>query len=148
MLTLKNSTGTVAASIADIDFVKRRQVIEELFEDGTASFLSVASIRHGFNLINSLTVSAISWYAKLVCCNILHSHEKFEDPHYLVKYHVCSCIYLQHICFTSLPLRHTASLATYVRKMLLTLRHENGAAVCTLYGSHTSKVSSMPTNNL
>ncbi|KAJ4705834.1 Molybdenum cofactor sulfurase [Melia azedarach] len=91
------SGGTVAASIADIDFVKRRQVIEELFEDGTASFLSVASIRHGFNLINSLTVSAISW--------------------------------------------HTASLATYVRKMLLTLRHENGAAVCTLYGSHTSKVS-------
>ncbi|KAK3218091.1 hypothetical protein Dsin_012061 [Dipteronia sinensis] len=34
------SHGTVAASIADIDFVRRRQGIEELFEDGSASFLS------------------------------------------------------------------------------------------------------------
>ncbi|KAK0597739.1 hypothetical protein LWI29_028205 [Acer saccharum] len=89
------SGGTVAASIADVDFVRRRQGIEELFEDGTASFLSIASVRHGFNIINSLTVSAI--------------------------------------------FRHTASLATYVRKTLLTLRHENGAVVCTLYGSSPSK---------
>lgn len=55
--------GTVAASIADIDFVKRRDDIEQLFEDGTISFLSVASIRHGFKLLNDLTVSAISRYA-------------------------------------------------------------------------------------
>nr|AJD81373.1 molybdenum cofactor sulfurase [Ammopiptanthus nanus] len=54
------SGGTVAASIADIDFIKRREHIEEMFEDGTASFLSVASIRHGFKILNSLTVSAIS----------------------------------------------------------------------------------------
>lgn len=54
------SGGTVAASIADIDFIKRREGIEELFEDGTVSFLSIASIRHGFKILNSLTVSAIS----------------------------------------------------------------------------------------
>ncbi|KAK7846169.1 molybdenum cofactor sulfurase [Quercus suber] len=58
----KSFTGTVAASIADIDFVKRREGIEELFEDGTASFLSIASIRHGFKILNSLTLSAIGRY--------------------------------------------------------------------------------------
>ncbi|KAG4990095.1 hypothetical protein JHK87_023552 [Glycine soja] len=52
--------GTVSASIADIDFIKRREGIEELFEDGTVSFLSIVSIRHGFKILNSLTVSAIS----------------------------------------------------------------------------------------
>ncbi|GKV37030.1 hypothetical protein SLEP1_g45101 [Rubroshorea leprosula] len=91
------SGGTVAASIADIDFVKRRKGVE-LFEDGTSSFLSIASIRHGFKILNSLTASAI--------------------------------------------FRHTASLAIYVKKKLLLLRHANGASVCTVYGSQTLKVSS------
>ncbi|CAN7098649.1 unnamed protein product [Brassica rapa subsp. narinosa] len=53
------SGGTVAASIADIDFVKRREKVEEFFEDGSASFLSIAAIRHGFKLLKSLTTSAI-----------------------------------------------------------------------------------------
>ncbi|OMO53429.1 Aminotransferase, class V/Cysteine desulfurase [Corchorus olitorius] len=53
------SGGTVAASIADIDFVKRREGIEEHFEDGTISFLSIASILHGFKILNSLSVSAM-----------------------------------------------------------------------------------------
>ncbi|KAK4786501.1 hypothetical protein SAY86_003190 [Trapa natans] len=89
------SGGTVAAAIADIDFVKRREHVEELFEDGTTSFLSIASIRHGFKLLNTLTLSAIS--------------------------------------------RHTASLATFLRKMLLELKHENGANLCALYGHRVSK---------
>ncbi|KAK1440120.1 hypothetical protein QVD17_05945 [Tagetes erecta] len=54
------SGGTVAASIADIDFVKRREGIEESFEDGTVSFLNIASIRHGFNILNTLTPLSIS----------------------------------------------------------------------------------------
>ncbi|KAA8527170.1 hypothetical protein F0562_008601 [Nyssa sinensis] len=54
------SGGTVAASIADIDFFKRRDSVEEFFEDGTISFLSIASIHHGFKILNTLTVSAIS----------------------------------------------------------------------------------------
>uniref|UniRef100_A0A1J3IJS7 Molybdenum cofactor sulfurase n=1 Tax=Noccaea caerulescens TaxID=107243 RepID=A0A1J3IJS7_NOCCA len=53
------SGGTVAASIADIDFVKRRERVEDFFEDGSASFLSIAAIRHGFKLLKSLTPSAI-----------------------------------------------------------------------------------------
>ncbi|XP_039065364.1 molybdenum cofactor sulfurase-like [Hibiscus syriacus] len=54
------SSGTVAASIADIDFVRRRKGVEEHFEDGTISLLSIASICHGFKILNTLTTSAIS----------------------------------------------------------------------------------------
>ncbi|KAL0398999.1 UNVERIFIED_CONTAM: Molybdenum cofactor sulfurase [Sesamum radiatum] len=82
--------GTVAASIADVDFYKRRDGIEEYFEDGTLAFVSIAALRHGFKILNALTISAIS--------------------------------------------RHTTSLALYVRKALLNLRHVNGSRVCTLYG--------------
>uniref|UniRef100_A0A7N0V6Q5 MOSC domain-containing protein n=1 Tax=Kalanchoe fedtschenkoi TaxID=63787 RepID=A0A7N0V6Q5_KALFE len=90
------SGGTVAASIADIDFVKRREAFEESFEDGTVSFLSIASIKHGFKILNTLTSRAIS--------------------------------------------RHIASLSAYTRNTLRTLRHENGAVVCTLYGIRISEV--------
>lgn len=55
-------TGTVSASIADIDYIKRRDSIEQLLEDGTVSFLSIASIRHGFKIINTLTPYAIDRY--------------------------------------------------------------------------------------
>ncbi|KAF9589840.1 hypothetical protein IFM89_028775, partial [Coptis chinensis] len=54
------SGGTVAASIADIDFFKRRESVEESFEDGTLSFLNIASIHHGFKIINTLTIAAIT----------------------------------------------------------------------------------------
>ncbi|KAL8205664.1 hypothetical protein R6Q57_009215 [Mikania cordata] len=57
------SGGTVAASIADIDFVKRREGIEESFEEGTISFLNIASICHGFNILNTLTLRSISRHA-------------------------------------------------------------------------------------
>ncbi|KAK9150975.1 hypothetical protein Syun_009284 [Stephania yunnanensis] len=89
--------GTVAASIADIDYVMRREGIEEWFEDGTQSFLSVASIQYGFKIINTLTTSAIA--------------------------------------------RHTSSLATFTRRALFELRHENGSSVCVLYGTSTKKLS-------
>lgn len=61
-------TGTVAASIADIDFVKRRERVEEFFEDGSASFMSIAAIRHAFKLLKYLTPSAIWMWVKLVLC--------------------------------------------------------------------------------
>lgn len=62
-LPIERFLGTVAASIADIDFVKRREGIEEFFEDGTISFLSIASLHHGFKILNTLSMSAISRYA-------------------------------------------------------------------------------------
>ncbi|XP_057765284.1 molybdenum cofactor sulfurase [Salvia miltiorrhiza] len=54
------SGGTVAASVADIDFYQRRDGVEEYFEDGTVSFLSIASLHHGFEVLNTLTMPAIS----------------------------------------------------------------------------------------
>ncbi|XP_021738426.1 molybdenum cofactor sulfurase-like isoform X1 [Chenopodium quinoa] len=87
------SGGTVAASIADVDFVKHRDGIEESFEDGTASFISIASIRHGFRMLNTHTISSIS--------------------------------------------RHTSSLATYLRRVLLSLKHDSGADACIIYGDNS-----------
>eukprot|EP01018_Ginkgo_biloba_P031481 Gb_30425 [translate_table: standard] len=52
--------GTVAASIADIDFVKKREGLEQRFEDGTVSFLSIATLQHGFRAINQLGISNIT----------------------------------------------------------------------------------------
>lgn len=62
LLKPNNIAGTVAASIADIDFVKTRNGVENLFEDGTLSFLSIATISHGFKILNTLTMSAITRY--------------------------------------------------------------------------------------
>ncbi|PIN09781.1 Molybdenum cofactor sulfurase [Handroanthus impetiginosus] len=91
------SGGTVAASIADVDFHRRRDGIEEYLEDGSLAFLSITSLRHGFKILNALTMSAIS--------------------------------------------RHAMSLALYVRRALLNLRHVNGNRVCTLYGLNDAKLS-------
>ncbi|RLM54917.1 molybdenum cofactor sulfurase [Panicum miliaceum] len=88
--------GTVAASIADIDFVQKRKSIEQVLEDGTISFLSISSLRYGFKIIDMLTISAIA--------------------------------------------RHTASLATYMRKKMMDLKHSNEKNVCIIYGQEASKV--------
>ncbi|XP_058218468.1 molybdenum cofactor sulfurase isoform X1 [Rhododendron vialii] len=75
------SGGTVAASIADIDFVKRREGIEEFFEDGTISFLSIASLHQGFKILNTLSMSAISrhtsslaTYARKILSTLRHGN--------------------------------------------------------------------------
>ncbi|KAM3214098.1 hypothetical protein ACQJBY_066492 [Aegilops geniculata] len=96
------SGGTVAASIADIDFVQKRKSIEQVLEDGTISFLSIASLRHGFKIIEMLTTSAIA--------------------------------------------RHTSSLATYVRKKMLDMKHRNKKNVCIIYGQEASKVADLKTS--
>lgn len=69
--------GTVAASIADIDFVQRRKSIEQVLEDGTVSFLSISSLRYGFKTINTLTISAIARYLSV----------KFSGPTTLLMMH-------------------------------------------------------------
>ncbi|GBG70232.1 hypothetical protein CBR_g6363 [Chara braunii] len=53
--------GTVGISIADIDFMKRRETTEEWLEDGTLPFLEIASLQHGYRFLNRLgTAAAIS----------------------------------------------------------------------------------------
>uniref|UniRef100_A0A0E0HVL9 Molybdenum cofactor sulfurase n=1 Tax=Oryza nivara TaxID=4536 RepID=A0A0E0HVL9_ORYNI len=76
------SGGTVAASIADIDFVQKRKNIEQVLEDGTISFLNIASLRHGFKIIEMLTTSAIerhttslATYVRNKMLDLKHSNE-------------------------------------------------------------------------
>ncbi|CAL5041460.1 unnamed protein product [Urochloa decumbens] len=77
------SGGTVAASIADIDFVQKRNSIEQVLEDGTVSFLSISSLRYGFKIIDTLTISAIArhtasltTYVRKKMMDLKHSNEK------------------------------------------------------------------------
>ena len=51
--------GTVAVSIADKDYMRRRERLEEWLEDGTASFLGVAALRHGFDAVEKLGMENI-----------------------------------------------------------------------------------------
>ncbi|RWR88604.1 molybdenum cofactor sulfurase [Cinnamomum micranthum f. kanehirae] len=67
------SGGTVAASIADIDFVQRRRGIEESFEDGSQSFLSIAAINHGFKIVNTLKITAIARPFEIRGANLFES---------------------------------------------------------------------------
>uniref|UniRef100_A0A0E0LEI6 Molybdenum cofactor sulfurase n=1 Tax=Oryza punctata TaxID=4537 RepID=A0A0E0LEI6_ORYPU len=76
------SGGTIAASIADIDFVQKRKNIEQVLEDGTISFLNIASLRHGFKIIEMLTTSAIerhtaslATYVRNKMLDLKHSNE-------------------------------------------------------------------------
>lgn len=55
------------------------------------------------------------------------------------SFHRFGCICESDIPFYY-PHRHTTSLATYVRKALLAMRHENGNRVCTVYGASSSEV--------
>lgn len=59
------------------------------------------------------------------------------------SFHRVGCICESDIPFYfsfSYTHRHTTSLATYVRKALLAMRHENGNRVCTVYGASSSEV--------
>mmetsp|Transcript_6688 Transcript_6688/g.10225 ORF Transcript_6688/g.10225 Transcript_6688/m.10225 type:complete len:873 (-) Transcript_6688:43-2661(-) len=46
--------GTVEASVSDGDFWQERKDLSERLEDGTVSFLSIISLRHGFDLLTQL----------------------------------------------------------------------------------------------
>jgi len=46
--------GTVEASISDADFWRERKDLSERLEDGTVNFLDICSIRHGFDLLDTL----------------------------------------------------------------------------------------------
>jgi hypothetical protein len=60
--------GTVAASIADVDYVQRRENIEEWLEDGTSSFLAICSLQKGFAMIKKLGISNISMCVSMTLC--------------------------------------------------------------------------------
>ena len=58
--------GTVAASIADADYIQRRENIEEWLEDGTLSFLAICSLQKGFATIKKLGILNISMCVAII----------------------------------------------------------------------------------
>lgn len=46
--------GTVAASVADVDFVQKRKNVEQWLEDGTVPFLGIVALQHGFATVNKI----------------------------------------------------------------------------------------------
>lgn len=64
----------------------------------------------------------------------------FLFRYFLIEYSCFSLTRNVLKCASLLPFRHTASLTMYVRKTLLALIHDNGASVCTVYGSDSLKV--------
>ncbi|KAG9146810.1 hypothetical protein Leryth_005122 [Lithospermum erythrorhizon] len=99
LIRRKIASGTVAASIADIDFVKRREGFQEFFEDGTASFLNIAAIRHGFNILHSLTMPAISSSGPTVTFNLKRSDGSWFGHREVEKLASLSGIQLRTGCF-------------------------------------------------
>ncbi|KAL2495750.1 Molybdenum cofactor sulfurase [Forsythia ovata] len=81
------SGGTVAASIADIDFFKRREGVEEYFEDGTISYLSIASLHHGFKILSALTMPAISRHVSSLATYV---RNKLLDLRHANGHRVCT----------------------------------------------------------
>lgn len=54
--------GTVAACVADVDFVQRRENVEQWLEDGTVPFLGIAALHRGFLTINKLGIPNIGMH--------------------------------------------------------------------------------------
>ncbi|KAI5083295.1 hypothetical protein GOP47_0003038 [Adiantum capillus-veneris] len=54
--------GTVAACVADADFVQRRESIEQWLEDGTVPFLGIAALHKGFLTVNRLGMPNIGMH--------------------------------------------------------------------------------------
>lgn len=53
-------------SIADADVMRKRDRVEQWLEDGTASFLGIAALRHGFASIDRLQLPNLNMYDRLV----------------------------------------------------------------------------------
>lgn len=51
--------GTVFASLSDLAFHKLRDEVHARHEDGTIPFLSILSLREGFNMLNKLGIENI-----------------------------------------------------------------------------------------
>ncbi|XP_011645423.1 molybdenum cofactor sulfurase 1 [Pogonomyrmex barbatus] len=52
--------GTVNVALSTKRFHRKRQVLHQRFEDGTIPFLSIASLKYGFEILSKLTMDQIS----------------------------------------------------------------------------------------
>ncbi|XP_020287531.1 molybdenum cofactor sulfurase 3 [Pseudomyrmex gracilis] len=76
--------GTVDVALSSEMFHKKRQVLHQRFEDGTMPFLSIASLKHGFDVLSELTMERISQHvfslAKLLHRSLLMLHHFNGKP--------------------------------------------------------------------
>ncbi|KZC08040.1 Molybdenum cofactor sulfurase 1 [Dufourea novaeangliae] len=76
--------GTVDVSLSSEMFHIKRQSLHQRFEDGTVPFLSIASLRHGFDILSSITMQKISQHvfslAQFVHNSLLTLHHSNGKP--------------------------------------------------------------------
>ncbi|GAB1859911.1 Molybdenum cofactor sulfurase [Camponotus japonicus] len=65
--------GTVDVALSSEMFHKKRQVLHQRFEDGTVSFLSIASLQYGFEILSKLTMDQISRHVFSLAQTLHHS---------------------------------------------------------------------------
>ncbi|XP_029046402.1 molybdenum cofactor sulfurase 3 isoform X2 [Osmia bicornis bicornis] len=76
--------GTVEISLSSEMFHVKRQNLHQRFEDGTVSFLSIISLRHGFDILSSISMEKISKHvfilAKFLYKSLLMLHHRNGQP--------------------------------------------------------------------
>ncbi|XP_024872863.1 molybdenum cofactor sulfurase 3 isoform X2 [Temnothorax curvispinosus] len=65
--------GTVDVTLSSERFHRKRQVLHQRFEDGTAPFLSIASLQYGFEILSKLTMDQISKHVFSLAKTLHHS---------------------------------------------------------------------------
>ncbi|XP_011875726.1 PREDICTED: molybdenum cofactor sulfurase [Vollenhovia emeryi] len=65
--------GTVDVALSSERFHRKRQALCQRFEDGTVPFLSIASLRHGFEILSRLTMEQISRHVFSLARTLHHS---------------------------------------------------------------------------
>ncbi|XP_014488950.1 PREDICTED: molybdenum cofactor sulfurase 3 [Dinoponera quadriceps] len=76
--------GAVDVALGSEMFHRKRQVLHQRFEDGTVPFLSIASLRYGFDILSKLTMDKISRHvfslAKVLHRSLLTLHHRNGKP--------------------------------------------------------------------
>ncbi|XP_076249383.1 molybdenum cofactor sulfurase [Calliopsis andreniformis] len=76
--------GTVNVTLSSEMFHVKRRNLHERFEDGTVPFLSIMSLRHGFDILSSITMKKISNHvfslAKFLYYSLLTLHHNNGKP--------------------------------------------------------------------
>ncbi|XP_043250230.1 molybdenum cofactor sulfurase 1 [Colletes gigas] len=76
--------GTVDVSLSSEMFHVKRKSLHQRFEDGTVPFLSIISLKYGFDILSSITMKQISKHifslAKFLHNSLLMLHHSNENP--------------------------------------------------------------------
>jgi len=79
--------GTIQAAVSSGSFRSLRKGVSERFEDGTVSFLSIASLRYGFQILNRLTMKSIQNHVSALTH---HLYLRMRSLRYSNGQHLCT----------------------------------------------------------